>query len=452
MTDEINPGEAASVDATPLRQAVLIVHGIGDQRPMDTLRSFVDAVWLHNAAGSRITHHHAWPAPDTMTDNFELFQIATGVNKGVRTDFFEFYWADLMSGTRVGAVWHWIIFRLLLRGGLKRASPGFLAARRYARIGVPLLLLAVGFCFVHLLRMIFGSSPPTLWALPEALVLLLFVGANLFVKKFVGDAARYLIPLPDNIGARQDIRRRGAELISKLHDVGNYDRIVVVGHSLGTVIGYDVLGHAFAKRMHDVAVPLSLGPPEAMRRIDALCETKEGFDQAAWRTAQHALFRSAEAKNWRVSDFITLGSPLTYAHFLIADDLSDFDRRRRDKELATCPPKFDTSENAKSSVIFRRPGRTTASIQHSALFAFTRWTNLYFPTARGFLRGDVIGGPLAHNFGSGIKDCPVQTSHLYGRSIFSHTSYWSSGGLVGSPSHIEALAAALNLFEKAPRP
>ena len=447
MTDE-NVSKAGKRDRPPVaRQAVLIIHGVGDQRPMDTLRSFVDGVWLHDPEGQRIEDHRAWPAPDTMTDNFELFQIATGVNRGVRTDFFEFYWADLMTGTRVGAVWHWIVFQLLLRTGLKHASPGFLTARRYSWIVIPLLVGAVAFCVTHLLRMLLGASSPSWWGFLEAAVIAAFFLIEYFVKKFVGDAARYLIARPDNIGARQDIRRRGAELLGKLHDVGGYDRIVVVGHSLGTVIGYDILAHAFAKRMHDVSVRLAPEPPEEIARIDALAGGGE-FDLAAWRSAQRALFHSKEAKRWRVSDFITLGSPLTYAHFLVADDPADFDRRRQDKELATCPPRFDTNSNAKSCVIFRRPGRTTASIQHSALFAFTRWTNLYFPTSSGFVRGDVIGGPLAANFGAGVEDRAVRTTHLWGQSIFSHTSYWTSGGLMGSPNHIEALTDALALFDE----
>ncbi|MFV0279631.1 MAG: hypothetical protein ACK5JM_02575 [Rhodoblastus sp.] len=428
-----------------MRQAVLIIHGIGDQRPMDTLRGFVDGIWLHDPQGRRIEGHRAWSAPDTMTDNFELFQIATGVNQGVRTDFFEFYWADLMTGTRVGAVWRWIVFHLLLRRGLKRASPGFLKARRYSRILIPLLLLVVAFCTAHLVRMIISPSLPSLWAFPELVVVAVFIAINMFVKTFAGDAARYLIASPDNIGARQAIRSRGADLIDKLHDCGKYDRIVVVGHSLGSVIGYDILAHAFAKRMRDVETPLTPGLSAEISRIDELASGKAPFDLAAWRAAQQALSGSAEAGRWRVSDFVTLGSPLTYAHFLVADDLADFDRRRREGELATCPPQYDADSIPPSCVVFQRPGREKASIRHSALFAFTRWTNLYFPTSRGFVRGDVIGGPLAPNFGAGVQDRAVQTTHLWGRSLFSHTSYWTSRGLLGSPNHIEELAEALRL-------
>ena len=35
------------------KQAVLLIHGIGEQRPMDTLRGFVDTVWTSDASQQR---------------------------------------------------------------------------------------------------------------------------------------------------------------------------------------------------------------------------------------------------------------------------------------------------------------------------------------------------------------------------------------------------------------
>ena len=49
---------------------------------------------------------------------------------------------------------------------------------------------------------------------------------------------------------------------------------------------------------------------------------------------------------------------------------------------------------------------------------------------------------------AGVEDRAVRTTHLWGQSIFSHTSYWTSGGLKGSPNHIEALTDALALFDE----
>lgn len=75
-----------------------------------------------------------------------------------------------------------------------------------------------------------------------------FLGKPLAVN-FSGYAARYLRPKPANIEHRQAIRQAGVSLIEKLHDSGRYDRIVLVGHSLGSVIAYDIVTHAWI-RMH----------------------------------------------------------------------------------------------------------------------------------------------------------------------------------------------------------
>ena len=74
---------------------------------------------------------------------------------------------------------------------------------------------------------------------PGALSLLL-AGVLLIVQfvlvNYLGDAARYLSPLPGNIKLRQTIRKECIELLQTLHESRRYDRIIVVGHSLGSVI------------------------------------------------------------------------------------------------------------------------------------------------------------------------------------------------------------------------
>jgi hypothetical protein len=44
---------------------------------------------------------------------------------------------------------------------------------------------------------------------------------------------------PDNIAARKQIRERGLALLSELHKK-EYERIIVVGHSLGSIPAYDL--------------------------------------------------------------------------------------------------------------------------------------------------------------------------------------------------------------------
>src|SRR3954462_8073437 len=92
------------------KQAVVLIHGIGEQRPMDTLRGFVEAVWTTDTA---IHHPHArgtmWSKPDNVSGSFELRRLVTPQNRaGVETHFFEFYWAHMMKGTALGHVWAWV--------------------------------------------------------------------------------------------------------------------------------------------------------------------------------------------------------------------------------------------------------------------------------------------------------------------------------------------------------
>lgn len=45
-----------------------------------------------------------------------------------------------------------------------------------------------------------------------------------------------------------------------------------------------------------------------------------------------------QGNNWLVTDFVTLGSPLAHAPFLMARKSEDFDRKRREREFPICPP------------------------------------------------------------------------------------------------------------------
>ena len=46
---------------------------------------------------------------------------------------------------------------------------------------------------------------------------------------------------PLTVAAREAIRNRGLELLRKIHDKNEYGRIILVGHSLGCFVAYDLL-------------------------------------------------------------------------------------------------------------------------------------------------------------------------------------------------------------------
>src|SRR5258707_1624648 len=90
-------------------QAVVIIHGMGDQRPMDTVKSFVDAVWGTDADITKNglpNPRRVWSKPDDRTGSLELRRITTRESipsatfpGEARTDFYELYWADLTGGS-----------------------------------------------------------------------------------------------------------------------------------------------------------------------------------------------------------------------------------------------------------------------------------------------------------------------------------------------------------------
>ena len=255
----------------------------------------------------------------------------------------------------------------------------------------------------------------------------------------MGDAARYLDAGPKNIKRRQEIRAKGTYILRKLHDSGKYDRIIVVGHSLGTYIAYDIL--TFAWQEYKLVVSEDTKLPE-LDKMEKLLNSGN-TDLKAYRTQQHKVF-TEQAKNggrWLVSDLITLGSPLTYADLLMAKDKEELIEKQQETELPTSPPQLD--DDGKFSYIHK--GKGNRKLHYAAMFAATRWTNIYFPPSFTIF-GDVISGPLQHLFGWGIKDIPVKTKLFLG--LMSHTNYWKPEKRNPEAPHIMELRKAINLLDK----
>ena len=424
-----------------MRQAVVVIHGIGEQRPMDTLRKFVHAVIPDPEIAGRVKFHNK---PDRMSELFELRKLQSlQTRRSPITDFYEYYWAYHMEGTRYGHVFGWLKDLLWRR-------PGDVPPRLFGIWAATWLLVVV---FVlnsaglllpadALPRILPWGDPLTMWAMSA----LLIPAMQFLVLRYVGDAARYLSPAPGNISVRRQVRAEGIRLLRQLHASGRYDRIVVVGHSLGSVIAYDVLYHYWQE------VNTKIGRPEkpdqaALKDLEKLCKTmgdqpsREMLDQ--FRAAQWALWRSYRklGNPWLVSDLITLGSPLVHAEMLLAKTQRELQARQQERELPTCPPQLDRGKvsyvvNYKVKDI----QRSAYVLHHAALFACTRWTNLYYP-------GDFVGGPLAPLFGAGILDVKVTGGGLVAHTPLAHTRYWQAGSRYQAA--VARLVAALQLESKA---
>jgi hypothetical protein len=98
---------------------------------------------------------------------------------------------------------------------------------------------------------------------------------------------------------------------------------------------------------------------------------------------------------------------------------------------------------------------TLTQMHHAAAFAHVRWTNLH--DASGplmFLRGDLISGPVAGDYGPAALDLNVQPRRqgflgsLFPR-LFTHTLYWrlAQDRPVDALNCVTALRLAVNVLD-----
>ena len=303
-------------------------------------------------------------------------------------------------------------------------------------------------------------SPASMVAACAVIGIYLIINAW-FLEPYLGDAARYFRNSPANVAVRRAIRKNAVDTLASLHASGYYDRIIVVAHSLGSVVAYDML-RAYYSRICDWTPVLPSFDPQ-FTRID-----KGGLSRAQLRKDAWALMRKMAAaqkkvvplrgresskgpQTWLVTDFVTLGAALKHAKFLMchgknrAELEKDFDRRVEEREFPTCPPAKDPPDGW---LAYTDPNSNKKRLHHGGLFALTRWTNIYFPLQQVFW-GDAIGGPLDPVFGSHIEDWEVWTDSSRPNGVFTHTKYWDTTfKQARNAPHIVALRAAISLADE----
>lgn len=469
--DDDEPQDAGAeevVERKPM-QAVVVIHGMGEQRPMSTIRAFVDAVWssdpdiVPNYGGAGGQPNKSWITPDRHTGSHELRRITTPYDlNGRRTDFYELYWADLVQGTTRGRLFAWIK-ELLLR---RREDIPRDAKRLYWATWVFVLLVAASTALLALSMWldwvgpvaglaIFVVASGVLWALDH------------FVLPWFGDVAAYVQATPATVENRAKVRERGLALLRALSDDDRYDRIVLVSHSLGSIIAYDLLHILWAERRprglewpRDRAVTNAVRAVEPFAALTAVAPTTlDAARRAEFRHAQwqlHSQLRSEGPTPWKISDFVTLGSPLTHAEFLVTFNEAQFRKGIGERLFGICPPLSDSA--AIPRLLYYEKPRVRA-VHHGAVFAATRWTNIY-DLGNLLTTGDPISGAMADNFGGGVEEVRVEMeSRRWGR-LFTHTRYWDGEATgyevrtdgVRGRTHLEVLRDAVDLRRAADIP
>ena len=424
MADQVRP-----------RQAVVLIHGIGDQVPMATTRGFV------NDIRPETRKWRVYSEADQADETFELHTFTALPPEGAdprvpQTDFYEGYWAEEAHGTQLAHVWRWarrVFFTGLLTAPRRLRWIYALAA------GLAVLFVAavVVLLFTPLGQAISVGTPRI--AVQVIAPVLLGVASGWLIKS-LGDLARYTDDHPDNVDMRQAIRQRLVGLLGELHDDGRYNRIIVIGHSLGGIVAYDALRLLWAKRTggdtgdfpgqaddHAVA--------QAAARLTSPYEAiPASSDLKMFCAQQYALYedlrerripiqkavkgepRTVDRPSWLVTDLVTLGSPIAYPELLLADGRSgELDALIRERQLPTCPPQ---EVNGSGSGYRYQPAEGSACLRyhHGAMFAAVRWINV-------FAHGDFAGGPISRDtLGAGV----INKELSGGWPIKSHSRYWKN--------------------------
>jgi hypothetical protein len=245
----------------------VIIHGIGEQRPMQTLRAFVAGV-LGEGESDLTLKTRIFSKPDRISDTLELRRLSVRPGKysgnyelSDETDFYELYWQHLMQGTTSRPVLEWALYLLFhpnkLNCRLRRVWWGVVAIMAAVVIALTVALLVLK----PLLAVGLAITVPALLIGLRFLKWLAVGQVERLVLGFAGDAFRYLNPDPPNVQVRRAIRTAGLTLLRGLHEdeLRRYERIILVGHSLGSVIAYDLITWFWQEQHHRVKLDLESG-------------------------------------------------------------------------------------------------------------------------------------------------------------------------------------------------
>lgn len=411
------------------RQAVVVVHGMGEQRPMETLRSFVYGVKEELEKRDEAEKYSTIRSkPDSIGDIYETTRLSMDSTRDRPiTDFYEFYWAHNMRNTQFSQMLTWMK-RLIFTWVGK--TPPRLKPLWFTIWG----LIVIAIISAYLISNYYKASTlekvlaPVLTA--AIFPVLLSAIGSFFKSAFlnsVGDAARYFTPEPDNIGERSRIRQQGILFLKKLHTLASrekVDRIIIVAHSLGTVVAYDLLRLLWTE-YNTIYQQLPVVSQDAMEKINGYSDGTLPLGEDDLATFQNLQFKCWQEQKdlgnpWLISDFITMGAAINAIDYLMVSN-ETIDNLIAQRELPVSPAIKDAKDNTiffNSFPPYELDGhkRTVKILNHGALFAVTRWTNIFY-------NSDFVGGRMQRVFGKGIKDVPLKRNSIWCYPG-GHTAYW----------------------------
>ena len=432
MAHKKNPSETLSHSpATPdltgwdqRRTAILVIHGIGDQVPLETLDAFgrTLAQTLAGVPGTKIeiTHRLARkpgsnPA-DIWFDNVLRIQDANRPQAGW-VDLYEYYWANKTEDkVKPNEIQGWV--SEVTRGAQKfykenqelavaDEKRGFFTGKgrfhgfkyRFVLGAIGVLIPTLSWTAENLLKLL--ALIPMVGGVFRSLLTTYFAGSKKRMVNLIGDIVVYTTSDRKSrfYDVRQDILGGAVKALRYLlepegdkHKEHRYDRVVLAGHSLGTQVAYDAVN----------------------RLVHQLGEGQvAGFDSQGKSTVVPGMTLVR-----LLGGFVTFGSPLDKIAFFLREQVPADQYLR--KQLVAHYHSFkqrDWNPNWKPEFTVKTPFKR--------LLDGVVWRN-YFD------RRDYVSGSL--DFYEGLTNVDARLP----KKLFTHNDYWSH-----SPMFVDIVAKFL---------
>jgi hypothetical protein len=267
-----------------------VIHGAGAHRPYETLDKFVRGFWNVLAASDPDLNpewrHQLFRYPDRIEH-----YVALAHQKKPKLDFYEYYWDHYMDhDIALQEVIQWLYQASLSATRFYRKKPEL--SKRHEEMGSDLFQdgeFRVGGYFIylgwigHILAWVQRLGLSRIPLVSSLASFMLAQSAEMMTQT-MGDVVIYTTAdtRSKSYAIRQRVLDGAVEALQGLIQRDDYKQIIVVGHSLGSVIAYDALNRIIL----DINTSRGFDPGQA-RKIVGLVSFGSPLDKVAFFFREH---------------------------------------------------------------------------------------------------------------------------------------------------------------------
>ncbi len=276
--------------------AFVVIHGAGSHKPFMTLDSFVRGFWevlKEQKPDLKVDWKHKLQRHKDWIENYISLK-PTG--KKAILDFYEYYWdCYMVHRIRIEEVINWLIDTSKNARKFYKKTKGVdykmqKRLQQYEDSGVDLFkdgefktggyLILLGWIGRILRLLPLKRDSKVIWFIKP-----IIKWASKYIVDFIGDAVIYTNSdvRSEHYAIRQKVLHGAVEELKLLLENEYYKQIIVVGHSLGSVIAYDALNRI----THDINVKGGISPDKAQKKIIGIVTFGSPLDKIAFFFQEH---------------------------------------------------------------------------------------------------------------------------------------------------------------------